>query len=296
MSKKIAFLGMGLMGAPMARRLHKAGLNVTIWNRNPDKLAALVAEGMTSADSPVAAAQEADIVITMLTDGDAVGHVLFDQGVAETLLTGAVVIDMSSIRPEQARAHAQRLAEHGIHHLDAPVSGGEVGAREGSLAIMAGGDADQIAAVADVLQHLGRVTRVGPSGSGQLAKLANQQIVAITIGAIAEAMVLVEKGGGSPAAFRDAIRGGFCESRILELHGKRMIERKFAPGGTSAVQLKDLNNIVAEAEGLALTLPLTETTRSAFRKLVDGGHGHKDHSALLLQVEHINGIADRTDG
>ncbi len=195
---------------------------------------------------------------------------------------------MSSISPDFAREHSKRLEATGVNHIDAPVSGGVVGAQEGTLAIMAGGDEAVIAILADVFKPLGRLTRVGPSGAGQLAKLANQQIVAVTIGAIAEAMVLVEKGGGSRAAFRDAIRGGFCESRILELHGKRMIDRNFEPGGTSRIQLKDLNSILKTAGDLSLKLPLTETVREAFATFVEDGGGEKDHSALLLHIEKLN--------
>ncbi len=195
---------------------------------------------------------------------------------------------MSSTSPDFAREHAKRLEAKGVNHIDAPVSGGVVGAHEGTLAIMAGGDEAIISGLADVFKPMGRLTRVGPSGAGQLAKLANQQIVAVTIGAIAEAMVLVEKGGGSRAAFRDAIRGGFCESRILELHGKRMIDRNFEPGGTSRIQLKDLNSILKTAGDLSLSLPLTETVREAFAAFVEEGGGEKDHSALLLHLEKLN--------
>ncbi|KAB2656037.1 NAD(P)-dependent oxidoreductase [Brucella tritici] len=288
MTRKIAFLGTGLMGAPMASRLLDAGFDVTVWNRNSAKSAPLTEKGATLAQSATEAVETADVIITMLTDGPAVRDVLFDQGAAAVLKKGSVVIDMSSISPDFAREHAKRLAAIGVDHIDAPVSGGVVGAQEGTLAIMAGGDEAVISGLADVFKPMGRFTRVGPSGAGQLAKLANQQIVAVTIGAIAEAMVLVEKGGGSRAAFRDAIRGGFCESRILELHGKRMIERNFEPGGTSRIQLKDLNSILQTASDLSLSLPLTETVREAFASFVEEGGGEKDHSALLLHLEKLN--------
>ncbi|WP_412842232.1 NAD(P)-dependent oxidoreductase [Brucella tritici] len=284
----MAFLGTGLMGAPMASRLLDAGFDVTVWNRNSAKSAPLAEKGAALAQSATEAVETADVIITMLTDGPAVRDVLFDQGTAAVLKKGSVVIDMSSISPDFAREHAKRLAAIGVDHIDAPVSGGVVGAQEGTLAIMAGGDEAIIAGLADVFKPMGRLTRVGPSGAGQLAKLANQQIVAVTIGAIAEAMVLVEKGGGSRAAFRDAIRGGFCESRILELHGKRMIERNFEPGGTSRIQLKDLNSILQTASDLSLSLPLTETIREAFASFVEEGGGEKDHSALLLHLEKLN--------
>ena len=288
MTRKIAFLGTGLMGAPMASRLLDAGFDVTVWNRNSAKSAPLTEKGAKLAQSAAEAAETADLVITMLTDGPAVRDVLFDQGAAAALKKGSAIIDMSSISPDFAREHTKRLKAIDINHIDAPVSGGVVGAQEGTLAIMAGGDEAIIAGLADVFKPMGRLTRVGPSGAGQLAKLANQQIVAVTIGAIAEAMVLVEKGGGSRAAFRDAIRGGFCESRILELHGKRMIERNFEPGGTSRIQLKDLNSILQTASDLSLSLPLTETVREAFASFVEEGGGEKDHSALLLHLEKLN--------
>ncbi|MBB3965022.1 NAD(P)-dependent oxidoreductase [Rhizobium metallidurans] len=287
--RAIAFLGTGLMGAPMVRRLLDAGFAVTAWNRDIAKAEALRADGADVAETPASAVEGASVVFTMLTDGNAVGDVLFSQGVAQALAPGAVVIDCSSITPEAARDHAARLSKRGVRHLDAPVSGGVVGASAGTLAIMAGGSADVVDALSDVFSALGRVTHVGPSGTGQLAKLGNQQIVAITIGAVAEAMMLVEAGGGSAEAFRRAIRGGFAESRILEIHGQRMVERDFGGAGPSKLQLKDLNNIVAEAKSLALTLPLTEAVRAEFAAFVEDGHGDTDHSGLLLQLERKSG-------
>jgi 2-hydroxy-3-oxopropionate reductase len=283
--RAIAFLGTGLMGAPMVRRLLDAGFAVTAWNRDIAKAEALRVDGAAVATTAALAVEGASVVFTMLSDGNAVGDVLFSQGVAEALSPGAVVIDCSSITPEAARDHAARLSERGIRHLDAPVSGGVVGASAGTLAIMAGGSADVVDALSDVFSALGRVTHVGPSGTGQLAKLGNQQIVAITIGAVAEAMMLVEAGGGSAEAFRRAIRGGFAESRILEIHGQRMVERNFGGAGPSRLQLKDLNNIAAEASNLALTLPLTEAVRAEFAAFVEDGNGDTDHSGLLLQLE-----------
>jgi 2-hydroxy-3-oxopropionate reductase len=286
--RKIAFLGTGLMGAPMARRLLGAGFSVTVWNRDRTKAETLSGNGATIASAPAEAASAADIVICMLTNAQAVSQVLFDMGTAEAMKPGAVVIDMSSIAPPFAREHAEKLAKHGIRHIDAPVSGGVVGASAGALAIMAGGDASVIAELSDVFAPMGRVTHVGPDGAGQLAKLANQQIVAVTIGAVAEAMMLIEAGGGSPAAFRDAVRGGFADSRILEIHGKRMIDRQFAPGGSSANQLKDLDAVMATAKALSLTLPLTEAVHAEFTEFVARGNGETDHSALLLHLEDRN--------
>jgi 2-hydroxy-3-oxopropionate reductase len=286
--RKVAFLGTGLMGAPMARRLLGAGFAVTVWNRDRSKAGALASDGATVAATAAEAANGASVLFTMLTNAGAVGEVLFGSGVAEALEPGAVVVDNSSIPPPVAREHAAKLAERGIRHIDAPVSGGVVGAAAGTLAIMAGGDADVIDSIRDVMAPLGRVTHVGPSGAGQLAKLGNQQIVAVTIGAIAEAMLLVEAGGGSREAFRAAIRGGFAESRILELHGQRMIERNFVPGGTSRNQLKDLDAVLAAAQSLSLHMPLTEAVRAEFAEFVENGGGESDHSGLLRHLEEKN--------
>lgn len=286
--ERIAVLGTGLMGAPMARRLLAAGFSVNVWNRDTGKANALASFGASVLTTAPEAVKDVDVVLTMLSDGAAVTDVLFAGGVADALKPGAMVIDTSSIAPPIARNHADRLAERGVKHVDAPVSGGVVGAEAGSLAIMAGGDADVIESLGHVFAALGRVTHVGPSGAGQICKLANQQIVAITIGAVAEAMMLVEAGGASRAKFREAIRGGFAESRILDLHGARMVERRFEPGGPSRLQLKDLNAVAAMAETYGLSLPLTEDVRQAFEAFVGEGHGDLDHSALLLHLEKIN--------
>lgn len=285
---RIAFIGTGLMGAPMARCLLKAGYPVTVWNRDHAKAQALIADGAEVAASAADAVRDADVVFTMLSNGDAVSSVLFEQGCAKALKTGAILIDTSSIAPPIARQHAALLAELGVAHVDAPVSGGVVGAEAGTLAIMAGGDAEVVQSLADIFQALGRVTHVGPSGAGQICKLANQQIVAVTIGAVAEAMILVEAGGASRQGFRDAIRGGFAESRILELHGDRMVRRDFEPGGSSRNQLKDLDAVIAMAETLSLSLPLTEQVRQEFSDFVSQGGAEKDHSGLLLHLEHLN--------
>lgn len=290
MSGSIAVLGTGLMGLPMARRLLAAGWQLSVWNRNPEKAAPLVQEGASVAESPAEAVRNADHVITMLTDGDVVESVLFGAGVAKALKPGACVIDMSSIKPSQARDHAARLQAHGIHHLDAPVSGGTRGAEAGTLAIMAGGDAAVFDAAKSVLEAMGRPIHVGPAGAGQLAKLANQAIVAITIGAVAEATLLVSEGGGDLDAFRTALKGGFADSTILQQHGGRMEAGDFAPGGRVAVQIKDLDNILSEAEGLDIELPLVRSVRNRFVRLAgELGGADLDHSALFLELLDLNG-------
>ena len=284
----IAFLGTGLMGAPMVRRLLAAGHDVTVWNRTAAKAEALAADGAHIAPSPVETVRQAGVVFTMLSDGPAVSNLLFSEGVAEAMATGTILIDCSSIPPETARDHASRLAMRGVMHVDCPVSGGVAGAQAGSLALMAGGEEKVVAQIAPLMGALGRLTHVGPPGAGQVCKLANQQIVAITIGAVAEAMMLVAAGGADRARFRDAIRGGFAESRILELHGSRMIARDFTSGGPSRLQLKDLDTVAKLANAEGLVLPLTDTVRGVFRDFVESGHGDTDHSGLLLHLEALN--------
>lgn len=286
--QQIAFLGTGLMGAPMVRRLLGAGFAVRVWNRDSAKAQALVADGAELADTPAQAVAGAGVVFTMLSDGPAVEDVLFTRGTAAHLAAGAVVVDTSSIAPDQARDHAARLAAQGTPHVDCPVSGGVAGAEAGTLALMAGGAGDVIDRLAPVFAPLGRVTHVGPSGAGQVCKLANQQIVAITIAAVAEAMVLVEAGGADRASFRQAIRGGFAESRILDLHGGRMVARDFTPGGPARLHLKDLRAVAALAQAQGLTLPQTEAVQQAFADFVASGGGEADHSALLLHLESMN--------
>ena len=261
---------------------------MTVWNRTRAKAEALAGDGAALAETAADAAAEADIVIAMLENGPITEQVIFGQGVADAMAEGTILIDMASIPPGMARDHALKLRPRRIHHVDAPVSGGVVGAGQGTLAIMAGGDLDVVRRLAAVFEPMGRVTHVGPHGAGQLAKLANQAIVGITIGAVSEALLLAGSGGADPAAVRDAIRGGFAESRILDLHGGRMVERNFVPGGTAAIQLKDLNPVVAEAEALSLDLPIVRVVRDLYAGLVERGQGAADHSGLLLELEHRN--------
>ena len=288
---KIAFLGTGLMGSHMARNILKAGFSLTAWNRTLAKAQALIADG---ADVPATAAEaiaEADIVITMLSDGPTVHDLLFEQGLAAAMKAGTLLIDMSSIKPSEARTHAALMRERGLHHLDAPVSGGTKGAEAGSLAIMAGGDEAVFTRAVSVLSAMGRPVRVGPDGSGQLSKLANQTIVAVTIGVVAEAMLLAEKGGADPAAIRDALKGGFADSVILQQHGERMTTSNFEPGGLSRMQLKDINNALEEAGQHELILPLTEQVKTRYTTLIEEMNGaDTDHSALYLELLRQNGL------
>jgi 2-hydroxy-3-oxopropionate reductase len=285
----VALLGTGLMGFPMAANIAKAGFDLTVWNRTAAKAAPLANQGAVLAKSATEAVQSADIIITMLENGPVVEALLFTENVAAAAKSGALFIDMSSIPPSTARRIAKLLKAMGKRGLDAPVSGGTVGATQATLAIMAGGAEADVEFARPVLEAMGRVTRVGPHGAGQLSKLANQAIVAITIGAVSEALLLAAAGGADPAAVRQAIRGGFAESRILELHGKRMIERDFKPGGPVHLQVKDLDTILATAAEEGLNLPLVKDVRARFAALRDDlGGAMLDHSALLLQLEDMN--------
>lgn len=288
----IAFLGLGLMGGPMARNLARAGFDLKVWNRSPGKAEALAEAGARAVPTPAEAVLRADIVITMLSDGAAVEDVLFGQGAVGAMAPGALVVDMSSIKPREARDHAGRLAGRGIDHLDAPVSGGTAGAEAAGLAIMAGGSPAAFARAEPVLKAMGRPVLVGPSGAGQLSKLANQAIVAIAIGAVAEATLLVREGGADPGLFRQALAGGFADSTVLRQHGRRMESGDFTPGGRSSIQLKDLDNILEEARVLGLDLPLVLALRERFHRLVhDLGGGDLDHAALFIELLDANGLA-----
>ncbi|GAB5468044.1 MAG: NAD(P)-dependent oxidoreductase [Rhodospirillales bacterium] len=285
---KIAFLGIGIMGLPMARNLRAAGHAVTVWNRSPEKARPLVEDGARLAASPAEAARGAEVLFTMLSDGAAVADLLFDQGAAAALPAGGLVIDCSSIAPREARAHAIRLAEIGLAALDAPVSGGPSGAEAASLAIMVGGEAAAVERGLALLRHLGRPTPVGPPGAGQLAKLANQIIVGLAIGAVSEGLLLASAGGADPAAVRQAMTGGLADSLVLQIHGERMLERRFLPGAAAAVHLKDLRNILDEAKDLGLTLPLAEAMEGLYAKLVETRGPGVDHSGILLEIERRN--------
>lgn len=276
------------MGCRLGLRLVDAGYSLRVWNRSPDKTAALAARGALAAATPADACRDADLVIMMLSDGPSVGSVLFDLGAAAALQSGGLVVDMSSIGPRDARAHAAHLETLGIAHLDAPVSGGPTGAEQGTLAIMVGGTVENFMRAQSVLLHLGRPTLVGPSGSGQLAKLCNQIIVALTIGAVAEALLLAETCGADPNKVREALTGGFADSLILQIHGKRMVERSFAPGGASRLQLKDLHSILEAAAEGGITLPLAGHVATLYESLVANGGADLDHSALLLEIERMN--------
>jgi 2-hydroxy-3-oxopropionate reductase len=285
-SLHIAFLGIGLMGRPMARRLLQSGLALTAWSRTAANAQALSSHGAVVALSPAEAVASADVTITMLENGSVVEQVLLGSETTRMLRRGSMVIDMSSIAPDQAKSHARQLAELGVRYVDAPVSGGTGGAEDGTLAIMAGGEAADIESARSIWAPLGSVTHVGPHGCGQLAKVANQMIVGMSIGAVAEALYLVERSGGDPLKTISAMAGGFADSKILSLHGTRMAQRDFAKRATMRVQLKDLDNALRVAGNLQL--PITELVRSLYGRAIEQGDAELDHSAVWREIDRLN--------
>ena len=273
------------MGAPMAARLLAAGYPVTVWNRDATKSGPLVSLGAQSARTAGGAVKGAAMVVTMLASGDAVVEVV--KSALNAATPGTLWIDMSSTAQFEAITLDALLREHGQAFVDAPVSGGVIGAQQGSLAIMVGARPADFARAKSLLQVLGRPTLVGPVGCGQLTKLCNQLIVGATIAIVAEALLLAQAGGADPAAMRTAIRGGFAESRILEVHGQRMLERNFLPGGQVKSQAKDMDNVMRAVADAGLRLPIAELVRTMYRELTQTLPG-ADHAAALLALEAMN--------
>jgi len=285
---RIAVIGTGIMGAPMAGRLAEGGFQVEAWNRTVEKTAGLQSKGISIVERADAAAKDADVVVCMLSSGPVCESVLLGGGVVQAMRPGSMLVVMSSIPVETAIAIGEASAARGIACLDAPVSGGEKGAKEGTLAIMAGGDQAAVDRLDPVFACLGRVTHVGPSGSGALTKLANQLIVASTICAVAEALTLAERGGANPVRVREALLGGFADSTVFRQHGLRMVERNFAPGGPAKYQVKDTSTALAFARSRGLTLPVGEEVDRLFQAMVDNGDGDLDHSGIIRELQRMN--------
>ncbi len=286
----IAFLGLGIMGAPMAVNLVRAGFDVMGWNRTSSKATPVREAGGSVAKTPAEAVEGAEFILSILDSGPVVREVFFDSGAVDHMLSGAIFIDMASIPPKMAQAHATLLKEVGVGHLDAPVSGGSLGAAEGSLAIMAGGEKADFdrAEAAGVFKPMGRASYIGPAGSGQIAKLANQIMVAVNISGVAQALLLASAGGADPAQIPEALAGGHGDSRVLQEHGRRMIERDFRPGAPIRNFVKDLNTVLETAGDLKVRLPIVEAVRDVFQDLYDKGLTRHDHSAFLLHLEELN--------
>ena len=298
MTPNVTFLGIGRMGLGMATNITRAGLPLTVWNRTAGKTDPLVTHHATIAESASEAVADADIVCTSVTDAEAVREILFERGVADAMKPGAIFCDMSSIAPQAEQEFDTELTKLGIRHLDAPVSGGTQGAELGSLAIMVGGEKDTFVEATPVLAAMGRPFRVGPCGAGQLTKLCNQVIVAISIAGLSEAMLLAEAGGANPASVRDALRGGFAESRVLQEHGNRIIERNWGPGAQVKNTLKDLDTVLRTARECGLDLPFLNLARDLYSALSARGLAEYDQTALLLELEHRNAphrVGDKPD-
>ena len=288
MIKSIGFIGIGLMGLPMAKNILKAGYNLKVFNRTKSKAEPLKEYGAKITNTIQDLVKECDIVITMLTEDVSVDDVMNSSDFLENLKSKATVIDMSSVKPSTATKHGNNLKIKNINYLDAPVSGGTNGAEEASLAIMVGGDQKVFDNAFDVLKTMGNPTLVGPVGSGQVSKLANQIIVGLTIGAVAEAITLCEKAGADPNKMIKALSGGWADSKILQTHGKRMIEKDFTPKGRTYTHLKDMNNILDCANSYNTHLPISNLVKEMYKTLVENGHGETDHSSLYKEIERIN--------
>ena len=290
--EKIGFIGLGIMGAPMAGHLLDAGYEVTTSDHRKPPPADLVAKGLKTVSGHDAVARAADMVVTMVPDTPQVQEVLFgEKGVAEGLSPGKLVIDMSSISPIATRTFATRINALSCDYLDAPVSGGEVGAKAASLTIMVGGGEGAFERAEPVFERMGKnITLVGGNGVGQTTKVANQIVVALTIEAVAEALVFAAKAGADPAKVRQALMGGLASSRILEVHGERMIKRTFDPGFRIELHSKDLNLALEGARALGVALPNTSTTQQLFNSCAANGGAKEDHSALVRALERMAGI------
>ena len=276
------------MGLHMAKNLLKAGYNLKAFNRSQKKAEAIKEFGAEIATSINDVVNNSDVVITMLTDDTAINEVMDSSNFLENLKSSATVIDMSSVKPTTATKYGNNLKSKNIKYLDAPVSGGTIGAEEASLAIMVGGEHDVFNEALDVLKAMGNPTLVGPVGSGQVSKLANQIIVGLTIGAVAEAITLCEKAGANPNKMIKALSGGWADSKILQTHGKRMIDKDFTPKGRTSVHLKDMNNILECANSHNTHLPISNLVKEMYKTLVENGHGEKDHSSIYKEIERIN--------
>jgi len=286
--KNVGFIGIGLMGFPMAKNLLKSGYNLKAYNRSQDKADRLKEFGAEISTSIKDVVTNSDVVIAMLTDDAAVEKVMGSDEFISNIKESATVIDMSSVNPVITKKYAQILKEKNINYLDAPVSGGTIGAEEASLAIMVGGDEKIFQECYDLLKILGNPTLVGPVTSGQISKLANQIIVGVTIGAVAEAITLCEKSGTNPSKMIEALSGGWADSKILQTHGKRMIDKDFSPKGKTTTQLKDMTNIINAGKAVGAHLPISSLIKEMYKDLVANGHGNTDHSSLYNAIEKIN--------
>lgn len=289
---RVGFIGLGLMGSHMARNLWRAGHELTVHSRSPAPVDALVAEGAARASSPAEVASRSEVIVTMLPDTPDVELVLFGpDGVFQTVAEGSIVIDMSTIDPIATRRFAERMAERGVGMLDAPVSGGDIGARDATLSIMIGGTEADVARAQPLFEAMGKnIVHVGDSGAGQIAKACNQLVLAGTLEAVGEALVLAAKAGVDPGKVREALLGGFATSRVLEVHGQRMLDGNFAPGFRAELMHKDARIVVAAARELGVSIPAFERIEAELARLVRDRGGDVDYSALVTLREDDAGV------
>jgi len=286
---KLGFIGLGIMGKPMAGHLLKAGHELFVYDVNPNPVKELTAKGAVACRSCKDVAQKSDIIFIMVPDTPDVEVVLFGiNGLIEGLKPGSIVVDMSSISPIATKEFAKRLASMGVKMLDAPVSGGQVGAENATLSIMVGGPPDVFDQIKPYFELMGKnIVHIGGNGDGQTCKVANQIVVALTIEAVAEALLFASKAGADPAKVRAALLGGFAQSRILELHGERMIKRTFNPGFRIRLHQKDLSLALQAARSMGLSLPNTAMSQELFNAVAAQGDSELDHSAMVLALEKL---------
>lgn len=297
MTIAVGFIGLGIMGTPMALNLRRAGYRLAVWSRRPEAAAALIEAGAERCATPAAVAAQSEVCFTVVSDTRDVEAVILGRDAADAdallagLCPGTVVVDMSTISPSATRRIADRIATTGAQMLDAPVSGGEQGAIDGTLSIMVGGPTEAFERVRPLLEVMGsRITHVGENGAGQVCKACNQVVVAQTIAGVAEALLLAKTSGVDAAKVRDALLGGFAYSRILEVHGQRMLDADYAPGFKAALHQKDLRIVLEAAYELGLALPGAAQVQQGLNALVGQGDGDLDSSALYRVLERLNGV------
>ena len=296
--ERVGFIGLGLMGQAMARNLQRANFPLTVFARNMARARELVDAGASLAMSAKGVAEASEIVFINVSDDAAVENVLFDKdGVAAGARRGSIVVDMGTTSPTASRAFAARLHDQGVTLLDAPVSGGEIGAIDASLSIMVGGPPAAFQRVLACFQAMGKnIVHVGDSGAGQVAKACNQIVVSATLMGVAEALTFARRQGVDPAKVREALLGGFAYSRILEVHGRRMLERNFTPGFRARLHQKDMGIVLDEAQRLAMALPASAQAAQLVNSLVGQGYGEEESSALIRVIEALAGIEPPTAG
>jgi 2-hydroxy-3-oxopropionate reductase len=295
MSVNIGFIGPGIMGGPMAHNLIKGGHKLYVYARRPEAMATLVATGAQACATPAEVAAHSDVIFTIVSDTPDVEQVIFGaNGIAGSARVGAVIVDMSTISPTATRQFAERLAKLGIEMLDAPVSGGETGAINGTLSIMAGGKVEVFERVRPLFECMGKnIVHIGDNGAGQVAKACNQIVVAVTIEAVAEALTFARKNGADPAKVREALMGGFAGSKIMEVHGKRMLDNDFKPGFKVGLHQKDMRIVMETAHQLGVALPAAALVTQHLNALMGTGDAELDSAAIVKVIARMSGMGEK---